>query len=314
MTLSLTVGPPAPPVAVAPSGVSFVRRLIDVTFVLEKRTFAESGTNTVKLSGLRISSRIVKAGGRAFSSAHLQIYGLTLSMMNDLSTLGSVPMAFDKNRMIVEAGDAVSGMSTVFVGEIVQAYGDFDGMPSVPFHVRANVGRNASLAPVAPLSLRGPVDAAGALSGLATQMGWAFENNGVATQLPSSYWPGTAREQAAAIVRDAGIEWNGGDNGTLAIWPRGGSRGGLIPLIASPPDGGMIGYPSYTNAGIVLRTVFVAGLLGVGGKIQVRSSLTPAAGTWAVQNLSYDLDANVPGGKWECSVVATLPGLVRVSP
>jgi hypothetical protein len=45
-------------------------------------------------------------------------------------------------------------------------------------------------------------------------------------------------------------------NGTLAIWPKFGSRGGQIPLIAPPPKGGMIGYPVFNELGVMLRTLY----------------------------------------------------------
>jgi hypothetical protein len=41
----------------------FTHKKIDVTFTKGKGNFAESGTNTVKLSGLRVSAMITKAGG-----------------------------------------------------------------------------------------------------------------------------------------------------------------------------------------------------------------------------------------------------------
>jgi hypothetical protein len=42
--------------------------------------FAESGADTVKLTGLRVAALVTKAGG--------SFQGLTLSKMNDLGTLG----------------------------------------------------------------------------------------------------------------------------------------------------------------------------------------------------------------------------------
>ena len=46
----------------------FTHKKIDVTFTKGTGVFAESGTNAVKLSGLRVSAMITKAGG-AFQGA-----------------------------------------------------------------------------------------------------------------------------------------------------------------------------------------------------------------------------------------------------
>jgi len=57
-----------------------------------------------------------------------------------------------------------------------------------------------------------------------------------------------------AVKEEANIETflNDGVPKTLIIWPKGGSRGGSIPLVSR--DTGMIGYPSYTQNGIVVST------------------------------------------------------------
>jgi len=63
---------------------------LNVTFTKSDKNgkFAESGTNTVKLTGLRASAVVTKVGGVSMNSLNLRIWGMTLSKMNDLSTLG----------------------------------------------------------------------------------------------------------------------------------------------------------------------------------------------------------------------------------
>lgn len=88
----------------------------------------------------------------------------------------------------------------------------------------------------------------------------------------------------------------------LAIWPRFGSRNTQnIPLIAPPPDGGMIGYPSFTQQGILVRNVFNPNI-AFGGKVQVKTNeqaAQRAKGVWTVYKLDLALESQVPKGKWE---------------
>jgi hypothetical protein len=56
----------------------FSRKAIDVTFFRGSGTFAESGTDTVKLSGLRVSANVTKAGGTYQGACEMRIWGLTL--------------------------------------------------------------------------------------------------------------------------------------------------------------------------------------------------------------------------------------------
>jgi hypothetical protein len=291
--------------------MSFVKRRIEVTFTLandpasnEPKTFTESGTNTVTVKGLRVSATIVKAGGPAMATMQMQIYGLTLSLMNQLSTLGVVIQLVPRNVVTVTAGDDETGLATVFVGNITEAWADFQSAPDVPFHVNAHTLSAAAVIPASPSSFAGSTDVTTIMSGLATQMGLSFENNGVTATLANPYFYGSARDQALACVRAAGISWNGGDNGVLAIWPRNGARGGAVPLVS--PQTGMIGYPSFTAYGIALKTVFHRSI-GFGAKIRVESSLKPACRTWAVYDLGHRLESLVIGGAWESIIKAYDP-------
>jgi hypothetical protein len=79
VTVTATRLPPAPPAPRQPPRLS--RKRIDVTFIKGVKespgpfaaspTFAESGTNTAKITGLRASALITKAGG--FSMGGLQL-------------------------------------------------------------------------------------------------------------------------------------------------------------------------------------------------------------------------------------------------
>src|SRR4051812_34837144 len=106
--------------------MSFVQRLIDVTFTLQSKLFEGTGDNQVKLSGHRVSAKIVKAGGSSMSTAILEIYGMNPSHMRQLSTLGMKIILAQRNFVTVEAGDADNGMSIVFQGTITNAWADMD--------------------------------------------------------------------------------------------------------------------------------------------------------------------------------------------
>ena len=101
------------------SGASFTQKAIDVTITLGTGSFGTSGSNTVKLSGLRVVCTIEKAGMPSFDRAEIRIYGMPQDLMNQLTVL-NVPtlMARPNNTILIQAGDTVNGMSTVFNGDI----------------------------------------------------------------------------------------------------------------------------------------------------------------------------------------------------
>lgn len=301
------------------SGRLFHKR-INVTFTKAgSGKFAESGTNTVKLSGLRVSAVVTKAGGVSMGGLQLRLWGMTLSKMNDLSTLGLTIVAGDpavlNNSVIVEAGDDDAGMSVVHHGTIYAAWMDFQGMPDCAFHVTANSGLYEAAKAVPPTGYRGLVDVATIMAGIASLAGWNFQNNGVTGKLEDVYYPGTAWEQMQSVADHAHINAYRDDGAppTLIIWPKGGARDGQVPLVSR--ETGMIGYPTYTNNGIVVSTKFNPSI-GYGQRVKIETDLASAnpGGIWNVVGITHTLDAEVPNGTWSTRFEAVGPGVFAAAP
>lgn len=291
--------------------MSLVKRNLDVTFQLGQGDFGTGGFDTVKLSGLRISAKVIKAGGYGMNTAQLQIYGMSLEKMNKLATLGMQVILTRKNTVTLEAGDEGSSMSTVFSGTIFRAWGNFESSPDVPFHVEAHSPLFESVAPVKPSSYTGATKVSDVMSALAGKMNLKFENNGVNTTLNSPYFWGAGRNQMIQAAEAAGIMSSCViDDGTLAIWKPGDSRGGDVPTISAAT--GMRAYPAYTSVGIKVGTLFNPAIK-YGMKIKVQSILTPANGEWVIYKLEHDLESNVPGGRWFTEIGAARPGSVVIS-
>jgi hypothetical protein len=290
-----------------PQTGSYIQRQLSVTINLGEGSFGDSGSTSVTISNSRILAAIVKNGPPAMSKAEITIFGVTPSIMAQISTLGAPLPAARKNTVSIQAGDIVNGMAEVFQGNIQNAWQQLDTQPDTSLQIISWVGTFNAAAPVAPISVNGTGDVATLMSGIANQMGRAFENNGVMVKLSHPYYAGTGLEQAQALARDANIEMF--DDGiTLAIWPKNSTRGGVIPLIE--PASGLISYPKYQSNGIRFRTIFNPNLK-FAGQVQINSQLTQASGLWYINALSYDLASQVPDGPWFCDCGAVrLPGQV----
>ncbi len=291
--------------------MSFVKRVLNLTFKLGEGAFGTDGSNQVDLKGLRISAKIVQAGGASLGTADIQVWGMTLAIMNQLSTLGFVPQNIKRNLVSIQAGNEGEGdPSTVFQGTITSAWIDAQQAPLVGFRVTAQALLFEAVVPAKPSSFTGGTAAEQILSGLADQMGLRFENNGVTTQLDTPYYYGSPLVQARQVIEHAGIEWNSGADGILAIWPRGGSRGQAT--IDMGPEHGLVGYPTFNPVGLSFQCIFNPNI-GLGSKIKLTSSLKPPSpgaptGTWVVYALDHDLEAQVPKGMWFSSISAAPEG------
>lgn len=275
--------------------MSFVKRKIEVTIKLGKGNFGQAGFDTVTLKGLRVSAQVQKTGMPSFNTAQLRIYGMTLSLMNTLSTLGKRSNIDTRdNTVSISVGNDGAALAMVFTGVLQEGWANFNDGPEVFFTIDAHTGLINKMKPVPPTSYAGAVDVATIIETLATSMGYAFENkSGVSVMLSNQYLPGTALEQAQTAAQAANINF-ALDDGTMAIWPIGGSRGGTIPLISAAT--GMVGYPSYTGTGVQLRTLYNPAIT-FGGEIEV-DSITPAKGRWTVNVLHHNLESEMPNGAW----------------
>ncbi len=298
--------------ATAAQSGSFVRRRLDIVVTLGRGQFGESGTDTVTLSGLRCSAAIVKAGLDFQGELDLRVYGMTPSLMRQLSQLAGMPGGTRGDQVTVLAGDDASGMAIAYRGCIRDAWVDYADPPQVSFHIIGIAALVEALKPVPPTSYRGAADVVDIMSGLAKLMGCEFENGGVSgVVLSNPYFPGTALEQferckAAARINGT-IDDGGGSTRVLAIWPLNGSRGGAVPLIS--PATGMIGYPMRTQIGVTATSLYNPRVV-LGGNIRVETSNTPAQGTWHVIRLEHVLESETPGGSWITSLTTVTPGIV----
>lgn len=284
--------------------MALVQRALGAKISLASGTFTEGGNEVTLPAGLRMSANLTNAGGLSDGTLDLTIYGMTRSLMNQLSTLGMQINLVPKNAITLTAGSG-GNMSTAFNGYIISAFADFNASPEVAFHINAHTLGAFAAAPADASSFQGTADVATIMSGFATKMGLRFENSGVTTKLSNPYFSGSLRDQARACVKAANISWNNGELGLMAIWPKGKSRGGQVPLIAPPPRGSMIGYPTYTAYGIMLRNLYEP-TIGLGQKVSVESSVL-TTGEWQVYSLAHQLESETPDGKWESTIMAYNP-------
>ena len=274
---------------------TFVRRRLEVSYTLGRDTF-DGIRDTINLSGLRMAATISKPGGFVQGNLQLRIFGLSLSDMLKMTVLGKGFLGVNKGNTITlraGSGDGTSA-ATVYHGTVTNAWPDLEAQPDSSLAIVAFGAADVAMQSIPPSSYAGGVDVAVIMADLAGKMNKRFENAGVKVMLSNSYFPGSAYSQAEAAAHAANINMSI-DDGVLVIWPKGGSREGLVPLISK--DMGMIGYPTVSQIGIEIRTLFNPAVT-FGAKVKVESVLTPACGVWQVSQLEHTLESETPDGAW----------------
>jgi hypothetical protein len=278
----------------------------ELRFVITLGTgkFGSSSNNQIRLEGFRATVDIDKAGGMMMGTLRAQIYGVKQSDMNSITTLQWKPRSLIPNTVEVYAIDGAQE-TLVFTGNIVNAWGNYQGMPEVFLQIQAQSAYFAQLTPVAPRSYKGQIDVASIMAQIARTMGFTFENNGVNVQLSDMYLANTGLEQAKTLARAAGIDLYV-DDGILAITPPNTPRKGLIPEISK--ETGLLGYPTFDGVGVNFQILFNPSVV-FGGSIKLVTDIVQAAGQWVVTSVAHRLEAEKPGGAWFSTIRGNASGL-----
>ncbi len=293
------------------AAVPYAKRAITVIFKLGEGSFGESGFNTLTVKGLRTLVQIEQVVLPSPPTTILRIWGLTLDHINKLTVAG-LQWKFRANRVSIEAGELNGTMVQVFEGLIYEAYPDFTDMPNVAFIVQANGTGDIQIKPTTPVTFKGSVDIAIALTQIIKPAGLTLENSGVNIKLSNPYFPGTVMQQIESVCRAADcFYYIDTIKKVLAIWPKDKSRKTDTVAEISPATG-QIGYPTFEQAVIVVRTLFDPELHAPhdaqpGTKVKINSQLKAANGTWTISKISYLLSSEMPNGPFELSLW-TYPG------
>ena len=271
------------------------RRRIDVTITLGEGQFGDVASSAITLTGLRIAANIAAQGGDTQGQLQLRIYGLSLSDINQLTSIGPIATQVRRqNTVQVAAGNDGEALTVVYEGVIDSAYGDFQSAPEIALNLTAFSALAAAVVPIKASSWRGTTSVDTIMSTLAKQIGFAYENNGVTATLSNPYLPGTALTQIQECATAANINYST-DKKILSIWPRTGNRAGDIPTIS--PSTGMVGYPVFSSNGLYINSEFIPNIKQ-GGKVNIESEIPVARGTWNIGSVVHNLESERPGGAW----------------
>ncbi|WP_286936207.1 baseplate hub protein [Achromobacter sp. UBA4530] len=280
--------------------MSFVKRSIDVTISLGKGALGDEPGPEMTLSGYRVAVETPSNASAESSEVQLSIYGLSLEMMNRLTTVG--PNMRERRGMNIIRVMARSGLDVphlVYEGDITSAWADFGKAPEGVFYVRGQVAGAKECKPVPPRSFPGATVAQDVASKIAASMGYAFEKSGKDVVLANPYFCGTDMDQLRSCALAARISFTI-DRGVVSVWHADGFRDGDVLDIS--PETGLIGYPTFNSTGITFTTLYNPHLC-VGKRVHVTSSLQPAQGVWTITSLAHKLEAEVPGGVWQSTVI-----------
>lgn len=283
---------------------SFIKRRLQVRLTLAKGSFGSGNTVVIDNHAMRVS--VEKLGPPDFAKASVEIFGMNLDDIEQLTSLSFHPFKLTRNYINIFAGDDESGLSQIFAGSITAANGDLSGCPEHKLKIDAEVGFWGRVTAQGPNVINGTQAAASFIETQATKAGMIFSNEGVSDALKNCVFSGSPVEQARQAAKQIGADLLIDDD-EMILLPRQGNRKGNAVLLNK--ESGLLGYPAITSNGIECKSIFNPAFRFAG--LFVLESIVPkASGTWRVIKLTHKLSANDPSdGSWESSITGFYPAL-----
>lgn len=277
---------------------SYTEKQLLITIEIEGQSYA--------FPGFACSVHIKRQGAPELPTLNAQIWGLSEERLAQLTMLSFNALSLKPNRIRVQAGEN-GQLSKVFEGEITNSVPDFNAAPSPVLNIEAITAAFPKLEPAPPVSVAGSQSAASLVEAFAKEAGLTFRNHGVTASVQNCTINGDPISKMGWVAQAVGADLVFDDSEVVLI-PADGTRGETSSVTAISPETGEVGYPSFDNMGIRLRTFFRPDLQ-IGGTCQVQSRLPRASGIWKIYSVEHDLSANLPsGGAWFTSVSATWLG------
>lgn len=283
---------------------SFRHRRMRVTVTLSAGTFAGGG-NTYTIDSLAMKASVEKLAWPDGGKCSVEIVGLPLDVMEQLSTLAFKPHYRAENRIQIFAGDGEpDALPQIFSGTITTAGADFNSAPDVKFKIEGQIGAFGRIQAKGQTAIRGSQDAASFIQGQVEEAGFTFRNEGVTAGLSNSVFSGSALMQAQTAADQIGAELIYDDNEAV-LMPTGAVISGESVTLSAQT--GLLGYPVLNQQGIEIKTIFNPAAR-FGGAVVLESSVPKASGTWKITKLTHKISANQPSdGEWETAITGTDP-------
>lgn len=271
---------------------------------LTLETFSQSAASGTLQNGLRMSAIITSTVGDTPNDLVLTIWGLTLSHMNQLTTLGTQTWQYNDNTIDLYAGTAKTQLNEVYKGKINEAYMDGTSQPQVCFRLKGSVSAGVnSVKPVSATTKQGTVPALPIFQQLAGQMGLQFQNNGVNANITNPYYAGNTWTKVRKLAFDTKTDVYI-DRGMMYVAPAGQPTGDS-GVVLQPPT--TKGYPICRPNGLTVTAIWNPAYKP-GNTVTVKSDIVPACGQWHVYKLTHELDTLLPHGKWFTTFDCTILG------
>lgn len=255
-------------------------------------SFDSSGNTKISINNVKALAKVSYTGNVGGTMADVTLYGLGIDLIATLTAkgIGATFNATQQIGMNIYANDTL-----IFSGGIYACYANMNSIPEHAIIINAMAGLDLSRATTKPYSFKGKISVIEVLKAIATPNGYTIDAYNLdGYQGENAYFVGSPLEQIRQVCGH--FDFSMAVNGTkISVWKR---TNGINTVIAKvSPANGLIGYPVFTQSGIMYQTQF-SPYLAAGQQVQLETSLPNATGAYMNYAVEHYLSSWVKDGPW----------------
>lgn len=276
----------------------YSKRSLRFEFVNETSSFDESGNNTISISEARATVSFQSAGNLFGTQINVSIFGLGIEMLAALSSKAMGLFGSDTERIGMKV---FVGETAIFAGYMTSSIANMNAIPNAALMITATANADLQNKPASPFSFNGATPVPDIINAICNAAGYKAYITGLdGLVVTNPHYEGSIFTQLESLCNDVNVAMSVAPP-SISFWPQDSTRDDVMPFIS--PEYGLIGYPIFSNGGLMFQTQFST-LLTTGRNVQIETSLPHASGVYKLTSVNHELSSWVNDGPWHSICIA----------
>lgn len=259
------------------------------------------GNNKISISNARASVSLQSSGNLFGTQVSVSLYGLGLEYIAALSSkaMGLFGASSESVSMDIFVED-----TKIFSGFMTSSIANMNMVPNAPLMITATANAELQKNTSPPFSFNGSISFSDAIGAICKTVGYSPLVRGLdGVVMTNPHYEGSIFDQLVRMCHDFDITMSVMAP-TISFWPRNATKDDSVPLISA--EYGLIGYPIFSNGGIMFQTQFST-LLTTGRNINIKTAVPHIDGQYKLSTVTHELSTWTEDGPWHSICLASRP-------
>ncbi|MGS6190948.1 hypothetical protein ACVGWG_16835 [Enterobacter asburiae] len=276
----------------------YSKRSLRFEFMNETSSFDDAGNNQISISEARATVSLQSSGNLFGTQVNVSIFGLGLEMLAALSSKAMGLFGTDTERISMKI---FVENTAIFAGYMTSSIANMNSVPNTALMITATANADLQNKTASPFSFNGSMPVTSVISAICKAAGYTPYIVGLEGKVISNpHYEGSVFDQLRAVCDDLNIAMSVAPP-SISFWPQESTKDDVKPLIS--PEYGLIGYPVFSNGGVMFQTQFST-LLTTGRDIELQTTLPHASGVYKLTSVTHELSSWMEDGPWHSVCIA----------